>query len=62
MNDSDYEIQDPPDCPYCGGPGMLLGVLGTVTWFRCRNCGIDFRASETVQPSADDRLWPPEED
>jgi len=29
-------------CPLCGGEGMLLGVLGLLRWFRCRNCGMDF--------------------
>lgn len=29
-------------CSACGGPGFLLGVLGRLRWFRCRNCGIDF--------------------
>lgn len=30
------------DCGLCGGPGVPLGVLGQLSWFRCRNCGIDF--------------------
>jgi len=31
-----------PDCPKCGGPGVVLGKLGKVTHYRCRNCGWDF--------------------
>lgn len=27
-------------CPMCGGPGVLLGVLGLLKHFRCRNCGM----------------------
>jgi len=25
----------------CNGPLVLLGVLGHLRWFRCRNCGMD---------------------
>ena len=32
----------PPDCPYCGGPGVLLGTLGPKHWHRCRDCGGEF--------------------
>lgn len=30
------------ECPMCGGPGVLLGKLGSRVHFRCRNCGMDF--------------------
>ncbi len=26
-------------CPICGGPNEILGMLGNVYHFRCRNCG-----------------------
>lgn len=29
-------------CPSCGGPGFVLGDLGQLRWFRCRNCGQQF--------------------
>jgi hypothetical protein len=29
-------------CPSCDGPGYLMGGLGMLLWFRCRNCGIEF--------------------
>ena len=29
------------ECPECGGPLFVLGVLGRVAHFRCRDCGID---------------------
>ena len=29
-------------CPLCGGPLMLLGVLGSLAHVRCRNCGAQF--------------------
>lgn len=29
-------------CPACDGTGLLLGVLGTLKYFRCRNCGAEF--------------------
>ena len=31
-----------PPCPACGGEGECLGTLGTVDWYRCRDCGLDF--------------------
>jgi hypothetical protein len=30
-------------CPLCGGEGQYMGSLGKVKWFRCRNCGIEWR-------------------
>jgi len=35
-------MPEKPVCPACGGPGMLIGYLGMLIWFRCRNCGIEF--------------------
>jgi hypothetical protein len=32
----------PPECPQCGGPGILLGTLGSTDHYRCRNCGWGF--------------------
>jgi hypothetical protein len=26
-------------CPCCSGPGVLLGSLGLMKHFRCRDCG-----------------------
>jgi tRNA(Ile2) C34 agmatinyltransferase TiaS len=31
-----------PACPVCPGRGVPLGQLGTLRWYRCRDCGIDF--------------------
>lgn len=31
-----------PGCPMCPGHGVLLGTLGAMRWFRCRDCGWDF--------------------
>ena len=28
-------------CLDCGGPLVLLGILGTTEHYRCRNCGVD---------------------
>jgi predicted RNA-binding Zn-ribbon protein involved in translation (DUF1610 family) len=31
------------ECPACGiGQGVLLGKLGKLTHYRCRNCGVDW--------------------
>lgn len=32
---------EPVPCPLCGGALTLLGVLGRLEHFRCRNCGAD---------------------
>lgn len=37
-----------PHCPACSGPGVLLGSLGSLRHFRCRDCGIDF--SRSIRP------------
>jgi len=32
------------NCLSCGSPNIfLLGNLGSITWYRCRDCGIDLR-------------------
>lgn len=31
-------------CPTCSGPGIEIGSLGHLSWFRCRNCGGTFSA------------------
>jgi len=32
-----------PRCPMCNGPGIMLGILGMLRWFTCRDCGWEFR-------------------
>lgn len=39
--------QEPITCPACGGPGVLLGQLGQLVHFRCRNCGITFNVKKS---------------
>jgi tRNA(Ile2) C34 agmatinyltransferase TiaS len=31
-----------PACPMCGGEGEVLGALGSLCWFRCRDCGVEY--------------------
>lgn len=31
--------KNPARCPRCSGSGFLLGSLGCLRWFRCRDCG-----------------------
>lgn len=38
---SDDEDESPA-CPACDGPGTLLGKLGKLDHYRCRNCGMEF--------------------
>jgi transposase-like protein len=38
-------------CPGCGSRNAsLLGFLGCLKWFRCRDCGIDY--NRQVKPNA----------
>jgi tRNA(Ile2) C34 agmatinyltransferase TiaS len=32
-------------CAACGGECYPLGTLGTLRWYRCRNCGLDQHSS-----------------
>lgn len=45
-----------PSCPACDGPGVHLGGLGTMAYFRCRNCGMDFSRPPEVD---DEPAWGP---
>ena len=36
-------------CPMCSGPGLLLGVLGCLKWFTCRDCGWEFNRKVTIR-------------
>jgi tRNA(Ile2) C34 agmatinyltransferase TiaS len=38
--DRDYKMDN--ECSLCGGQLELLGYLGNLAWFRCRNCGMEF--------------------
>lgn len=37
-----------PTCPLCQGPGIALGSMGCLRWYRCRHCGMDF--SQSARP------------
>lgn len=39
-------------CPLCAGDGVLLGTLGRLRWFRCRDCGMDFSRQTGTRPKA----------
>lgn len=43
--DFDPEPVEAP-CDWCGGPPVLLGVLGRRIHFRCRDCGIPYSREE----------------
>lgn len=38
------------ECVACGGPLMLLGQMGKLVHFRCRNCGMDQSKPATDLP------------
>ncbi|MBK6942476.1 MAG: hypothetical protein IPH13_20055 [Planctomycetes bacterium] len=42
FDDDDSDMDMPPECPTCGGPGGVLGSLGRRTHYSCRNCGMEF--------------------
>jgi len=43
----DLEI---PSCPLCEGEGNVLGTLGSLVWFRCQDCGIDYNVVRDFAP------------
>lgn len=43
------EVQEQPECPFCGSLALVLGPLGRVVWYRCRDCGIEFVVTEPDQ-------------
>lgn len=40
--ESEPEDEEPVPCPACGGDGGLLGKLGSLSHYSCRNCGMQF--------------------
>jgi hypothetical protein len=36
------EAAEAATCPACDGEGAPLGALGSLTYYRCRACGMDF--------------------
>jgi len=36
-------------CPMCNGPAIVLGSLGRLTHFRCRNCGWIFSQRRPIE-------------
>jgi hypothetical protein len=47
--DDDVLWLDPGSCPCCDGTLVLLGQLGNLWWFRCRQCGADCSRHEAKQ-------------
>ena len=42
-------LLNPPtetQCPTCGGPAHEIGKLGSLTYYKCRNCGAEFSKHE----------------
>ena len=37
-------------CSLCGGSLFFLGELGSTTWYRCRECGIEHSAPPEPEP------------
>lgn len=48
----DDEDETPLECSACGGPLVVLGTLGRLEHFRCRNCGLErSRDTKPVNPT-----------
>ena len=43
----------PPPCVACDGPGVLLGRLGRLVWWTCRDCGLQFSTAAEVEDDQD---------
>jgi hypothetical protein len=43
--DDDEEEEPGITCTLCQGELQLMGVLGSVPWYRCRNCGMESRGT-----------------
>lgn len=43
-------------CSLCGGELRLLGYLGSLAWFRCANCGMEF--SFEIEEEEGDGYYP----
>jgi hypothetical protein len=44
-------VNPPPRCPACSsGEGVLLGYLGNLAHYRCRDCGMMFSKTRKVRP------------
>ena len=48
-HDTDHESAQ---CPYCEADAPLLGGLGSVLWYRCRDCGLTFCSSAKADHEA----------
>lgn len=42
-------------CHICSGVGYEIGRLGMVTYYRCRQCGMDFNKVDEEDPKKDDK-------
>ena len=50
------------ECEFCGGPPTIIGRLGLRTWFRCRNCGMDYSTTEDIDEEFDLDEFDPEDE
>ena len=43
------------ECQVCGGELMELGGLGSLIWYRCRNCGMECSKKVEVKAADEDQ-------
>ena len=36
------------NCPVCDGEGIYMGQLGSLRWYRCRRCGMEFNDGRDI--------------
>lgn len=49
---------DDRTCPACDGDDLyVLGVLGSITHYRCRACGMDSHHDDDPHPVYDDECY-----
>ena len=46
-SDSDGPAPETLDCPCCFGLAGLMGQLGPLVWYQCRDCGQTFNAEDS---------------
>lgn len=49
VNCEDEDVEEPVDCPMCGGKAGVLGVLGRRVHYWCLACGMQFSRAKAEE-------------
>jgi transposase-like protein len=44
-------------CPICGGFAEWMGTLGTLNWFTCQSCGMQFNVEMTEEEIKEAQMY-----